>query len=50
MIVKTEECFVNFHHHEEHKGTYHHTEITLDKKQLSEFIGVLLHLQSKMRK
>ena len=50
MIVKTEEGFINFQQHEEDRGTYRQTEIILDKKQLSEFIGVLLHLQSKMRK
>lgn len=27
-----------------------HSGIFLDKKQLSEFIGVLLHIQSKIRK
>jgi hypothetical protein len=27
-----------------------HLGVTLDKKQLSNFIGVLLHIQSKMRR
>ena len=28
---------------------YHHCQIDLDKKQLHEFIGMLLHIQQKMK-